>query len=145
MGLVMKESSPKIAVPKVFTIGHSTRDFDEVLGMLRANDVTELVDVRSYSSSRKFPQWNQTTIEEALPAGIGYRWIKDLGGRRHTPVGVDSLNGGWRVKAVRDYADYMTTAPFALGSLNSSEPPMNQSRLSCAAKPCVAVSSAVDY
>jgi uncharacterized protein (DUF488 family) len=70
------------AVPRVFTIGHSTRGFDEVLAMLRSNDVTDLVDVRSFPSSRKFPQWNQAVIEEALPADIGYRWIRDLGGRK---------------------------------------------------------------
>lgn len=108
-----KNSSPTTS--RIFTIGHSTRDFNEVLEMLRGNDVTDLVDVRSYPSSRKFPQWNQAAIEEALPADIGYRWIKDLGGRRHTPVGVDSVNGGWRVKAFRDYADYMGTAAFSSG------------------------------
>lgn len=103
------------APPRVFTIGHSTRGFDEVLAMLRANEVTELVDVRSFPSSRKFPQWNQDAIVEALPADIGYAWIRDLGGRRHTPVGVVSPNGAWRVKAFRDYADYMATEDFASG------------------------------
>lgn len=83
--------------------------------MLRANGVTELVDVRSFPSSRKFPQWNQSAIEDALPADIGYRWIRDLGGRRHTPAGVTSPNGGWRVKAFRDYADYMATEEFSSG------------------------------
>ncbi len=83
--------------------------------MLRTNGVTDLVDVRSYPSSRKFPQWNQPTIEKALPVEIGYHWIKDLGGRRHTPAGVDSVNGGWRVKAFRDYADYMGTDSFSSG------------------------------
>lgn len=108
-----KNSSPKAS--RIFTIGHSTRNFDEVLDMLRANDVTELVDVRSYPSSRKFPQWNQPAIKKALPDDIGYRWIQDLGGRRHTPAGVVSVNGGWRVKAFRDYADYMGTASFSSG------------------------------
>lgn len=101
--------------PRIFTIGHSTRDFAEVLEMLRVNEVNELVDVRSYPSSRKFPQWNQEAIKEALPADIGYRWIRDLGGRRHTPAGQPSPNGGWRVKAFRDYADYMATAKFSSG------------------------------
>lgn len=101
--------------PLVFTIGHSTRDFDEVLAMLRENDVTELVDVRSFPSSRKFPQWNQDAIKAALPANIRYRWIQDLGGRRYTPAGVPSVNGGWRVKAFRDYADYMATDEFRAG------------------------------
>ena len=103
---------PKV---RVFTIGHSTRAFDEVVGMLKANGVNELVDVRSFPSSRKFPQWNQAAIQHALPDGIRYRWIKDLGGRRHTPAGVPSVNGGWRVKAFRDFADYMATDGFRSG------------------------------
>lgn len=99
----------------VFTIGHSTRDVDEVVRMLRANGVTMLVDVRSYPSSRAFPQWNQASLIDTLPDDIGYRWIRDLGGRRHTPAGVHSINQGWRVKAFRDYADYMNTPSFHTG------------------------------
>ncbi|MEV0651036.1 DUF488 domain-containing protein [Phytomonospora sp. NPDC050363] len=99
----------------IYTIGHSTRDFAEVLAMLRANDVTRLVDVRSYPSSRKFPQWNRQAIIDALPADIGYRWAPKLGGRRHTPKGTPSVNDAWRVKAFRDYADYMATDDFADG------------------------------
>lgn len=100
---------------RVFTIGHSTREFDEVVAMLRDNGVNELVDVRSLPGSRKFPQWNREALEESMPADIGYRWIKDLGGRRYTPVDVASANDGWRVKAFRDYADYMATATFRSG------------------------------
>lgn len=101
--------------PRVFTIGHSTRDFDEVLEMLTSHGVTALVDVRSYPSSRKFPQWNQVAIQEGLPEDIAYRWIRNLGGRRHTPAGVTTPNDGWRVKAFRDYADYMATEDFRSG------------------------------
>ncbi|WP_406729325.1 DUF488 domain-containing protein [Streptomyces sp. GD-15H] len=99
----------------IHTVGHSTRDFDEVLKMLRDNDVTCLVDVRSYPSSRKYPQWNQAEIIDALPSDIEYRWIAKLGGRRYTPKGVPSENGAWRVKAFRDYADYMAGDEFAEG------------------------------
>lgn len=105
----------EVAPARVFTIGHSTRSFGEVLEMLRVNGVTDLVDVRSFPSSRKFPQWNQDAIKDALPADIGYRWIRDLGGRRHTPAGVSSPNGAWKVKAFRDYADYMATEKFPCG------------------------------
>ncbi|MEO8528210.1 MAG: DUF488 domain-containing protein [Pseudolysinimonas sp.] len=110
-----KDRAPEHAAPRVFTIGHSTRGFEDVLAMLRSNGVTKLVDVRSYPSSRKFPQWNQNAIVEALPADIGYEWIRDLGGRRHTRAGVVSPNGAWRVEAFRDYADYMGTEQFASG------------------------------
>ncbi|MEU0603977.1 DUF488 domain-containing protein [Streptomyces sp. NPDC006393] len=100
---------------RICTVGHSTRDFGEMLGMLRNNGITCLVDVRSYPSSRKHPQWNQQAIIDALPPDIAYRWIPKLGGRRHTPKGVPSENGAWRVKAFRDYADYMATDEFAEG------------------------------
>lgn len=99
----------------VHTIGHSTRSFDEVLGMLRANDITDLVDVRSFPSSRKFPQWNRAAIAEALPPDIGYHWLPKLGGRRHTPAGTPTENDAWRVRAFRDYADHMASDDFAAG------------------------------
>lgn len=100
---------------RICTIGHSTREFDEVVTMLRANEIDHLVDVRSFPSSRKFPQWNQDAIIAALPDDIEYRWIRDLGGRRHTPKGTASVNGAWRVKAFRDYADYLASDTFAAG------------------------------
>ena len=83
--------------------------------MVRAHGVRCLVDVRSFPSSRKHPQWNQSAIVEALPEDIGYRWIRQLGGRRYTPKGVPSENGAWRVKAFRDYADHMAGDEFAEG------------------------------
>lgn len=99
----------------VYTIGHSTRAFDDVLGMLRANGVTELADIRHFPSSRRLPQWNREAIEQALPGDIGYRWLPALGGRRHTPAGTPSPNDFWRVAAFRAYADYMATPEFAAG------------------------------
>lgn len=69
---------------RIYTVGHSTRDFDEMLTMLRNNEITCLVDVRAFPSSRKFPQWNHSAIINALPPDIEYRWIPKLGGRRHT-------------------------------------------------------------
>ncbi|MEI3847615.1 MULTISPECIES: DUF488 domain-containing protein [unclassified Microbacterium] len=99
----------------IHTIGHSTRGFDDVVAMLRSNGVTQLVDVRSFPSSRKFPQWDRENIQSALPPDIGYQWMRQLGGRRYTPAGVPSPNGAWRVKAFRDYADYMGTDQFHAG------------------------------
>lgn len=99
----------------VHTIGHSTRSFDEVLGMLRGNGVTALADIRHFPSSRRLPQWNREAIVAALPPDIVYRWLPQLGGRRHTPAGVESPNGYWQIAAFRAYADYMATEPFAEG------------------------------
>ncbi|MGN6741734.1 MAG: DUF488 domain-containing protein [Amnibacterium sp.] len=99
----------------VFTIGHSTRPLEEVVGMLQQHGVDLLVDVRRFPGSRAQPQWGQDAIVAGLPPDIGYRWLAALGGRRHTPAGVESPNGAWRVKAFRDYADYMATDAFRAG------------------------------
>ncbi|WP_211221792.1 DUF488 family protein [Granulicoccus phenolivorans] len=107
--------APAAATSRVFTIGHSDRAFADVVHLLRVNQVTVLVDVRAFPSSRIHPQWNQAAIIDALPGDLTYRWIRALGGRRHTPAGTPSPNGGWRVKGFRDYADYMGTPAFAAG------------------------------
>ncbi|OMC36983.1 DNA repair protein [Mycobacterium sp. GA-1841] len=100
---------------RVWTVGHSTREFGELLEILRTYELTYLVDVRSFPASRKFPQWNKAAIIDSLPPDICYRWLPTLGGRRHTPAGTPTLNTAWRVKAFRDYADYMQTPEFAEG------------------------------
>lgn len=75
---------------RIHTLGHSTREFDEVVRMLRAHDVTLLADVRRFPSSRKHPQWNQEAVTGALPPGIGYRWLPgsaaDATPRRASPA-----------------------------------------------------------
>lgn len=83
--------------------------------MLREHEITDLVDVRRFPSSRRLPQWNQDAIVEALPPDIDYHWIESLGGRRHTPAGVETPNGAWQVKAFRDYADHAATPEFRAG------------------------------
>ncbi|MDP9883552.1 uncharacterized protein (DUF488 family) [Sinomonas atrocyanea] len=100
---------------EVFTIGHSTRQLEQLVAMLLPHGVTQLVDVRSFPASRKNPQWNQDAVREGLPAGLGYQWLPALGGRRHTPAGTPTPNGGWRVKGFRDYADYMAGSAFHEG------------------------------
>lgn len=123
---------------QIFTIGHSTREFGDVLTMLRTNAITYLVDVRSFPASRKFPQWNKDAIADALPSEIDYRWMPKLGGRRHTPAGVSSRNGAWRVKAFRDYADYMQTPEFTAGLDELIE-------LATAQRPAIMCSEAVPW
>ncbi len=99
----------------VFTLGHSDRSFEEVMQMLRAHEVEQLVDVRRFPGSRTHPQWDQAAIVEAVPTELGYAWIAELGGRRYTKAGVETSNGWWKVKAFRDYADHMGSEEFAHG------------------------------
>ena len=87
------------------------------MSLLRQADVTLLVDVRSIPRSRTNPQFNADTLPGSLAgAGIGYRHLDVLGGRRHRRKGAPmSLNAYWRVAAFRDYADYAETDDFRAG------------------------------
>jgi uncharacterized protein (DUF488 family) len=98
---------------KLFTIGHSTRQFDEFLSLLREFKIDTLIDIRRYPGSRRFPHFNRQCLEETLPAaGIEYLWLEDLGGRRSGPDLAESLNPGLKHPAFRHYADYMQTEQF---------------------------------
>jgi uncharacterized protein (DUF488 family) len=95
----------------IWTIGHSTRSSDEFLELLRSQRIELLVDVRRFPGSRKYPHFNAEEMARWLgAAGIGYRLMKDLGGRR-TPRS-DSHNTAWRNASFRAYADYMETPEF---------------------------------
>lgn len=107
------DSQAEGAKPVVFTIGHSTRTLDELIGLLRAHGVTLLVDVRTVPRSRTNPQFNHETLPASLePAGIAYIHLPGLGGLRKTRP--DSVNTGWRNLSFRGYADYMQTPEFAV-------------------------------
>ncbi len=108
---------------EVYTIGHSTRSQDELIALLTEAGVTCLADVRAYPRSRTNPQFNSDTFACALDrAGIVYRHMKALGGRRGAQgLGRPSPNGLWRQEAFRNYADYALTPAFAaaLGELRA--------------------------
>ncbi len=96
----------------LFTIGHSTRSFDEFVALLRAWRIELLADVRTAPHSRRNPQFNTEVLAADLPTvGIGYVRVSELGGWRRPRAG--SPNTGWRHASFRGYADYMLTAPFA--------------------------------
>jgi uncharacterized protein (DUF488 family) len=96
----------------VLTIGHSTRPIDVFTGLLAANGVTHLIDVRTIPRSRHNPQFNGDALAGSLrAAGIAYTHVPGLGGlRRASP---DSPNAAWRNPSFRGYADYMQTPAFA--------------------------------
>jgi Uncharacterized conserved protein len=100
-----------------FTIGHGTRSLAELLALLREAGVHRLVDVRSFPRSRTNPQFNIDTLPAALAAaGIGYRHMPELGGRRRRPQGQGaSPNGHWQNDGLRHFADYALTPAFAAG------------------------------
>jgi uncharacterized protein (DUF488 family) len=101
----------------IFTIGHSTRKFVELVALLREVRIELLADVRSIPRSRTNPQFNIDVLPEALAAvGMGYRQFPSLGGRRHHPKdAMPSPNTLWRNASFRNYADYAGTEAFRAG------------------------------
>ena len=101
----------------VFTIGHATRSLEELAALLRANEVTCLVDVRTVPRSRTNPQFNKDVMPASLePHGIGYRHIAALGGLRGRKVDVPAdVNGFWENQSFHNYADYAMTPAFSEG------------------------------
>ena len=96
----------------IFTIGHSTRTLEELIEVLLAHGIQVLVDIRSFPGSRRMPWFAREELEKTLPAaGIEYRWMKDLGGRRPKQK-IESPNTGLRNQSFRNYADYMLTEAF---------------------------------
>ncbi|MGA8154342.1 MAG: DUF488 domain-containing protein [Terriglobales bacterium] len=99
----------------LYTVGHSTRTWEEFVEVLRAHSVEVLADIRSFPMSRRLPHFNREFIEKTLPeAGIRYFWMKALGGRR-PKIREDSPNLALRNDSFRNYADYMLTNEFQRG------------------------------
>ncbi len=95
----------------IYTIGHSTRELPEFLGLLREHGVGTLADIRRYPGSKRFPHFSKDSLERELSAnGIAYVHMPELGGRRKPRP--DSVNTAWRNDQFRAYADYMATAEF---------------------------------
>ena len=95
----------------MWTIGHSRRSLAELVALLRAHGVSQVIDVRRYPRSRRHPQFDVAALARDLPvAGIAYAHSPGLGGFRRPRVG--SVNTGVE-PAFRGYADYMETDEFA--------------------------------
>ena len=96
------------------TVGHGTLPVEAFASLLNGAHVGRIVDVRSFPGSRHNPQFGREEIERWAPmAGLGYVWMRDLGGRRR-PV-ADSKHVALRHDAFRAYADYMETPAFLAG------------------------------
>jgi uncharacterized protein (DUF488 family) len=98
----------------VYTIGHSTRSIDDFLALLREASIDGVADVRRVPLSRRHPQFNAEALAASLnAAGMGYRHMPALGGRRGKRAdGKESPHTLWREEGFRNYADYAETAPF---------------------------------
>jgi uncharacterized protein (DUF488 family) len=98
----------------IWTIGHSTRTFEEFMSLLNVWQIQHVIDIRRFPGSKRFPQYNKDVLSAALLENdIQYTHIESLGGRRNPHP--DSINTAWRVKGFRGYADYMETREFKKG------------------------------
>ena len=113
--LVRVQSRLPIPLPHpFFTIGHSNRTLDELIGLVAANAIATIVDVRRFPGSRAQPQFNAEALAAALARhGIGYELMEALGGRRVRSKDIPpEVNGFWENQSFHNYADYAMTPQF---------------------------------
>lgn len=107
-------------MPKLYTVGHSTRTLQEFLDILQAYQITHIVDVRTIPKSRHVPWFNENELKKSLrKCKIAYTHLSKLGGLRRTSR--NSINKGWRNASFRGFADYMQTPEFLEGLKKLSE------------------------
>lgn len=101
-------------LPRVWTVGHSTRSAEDFNQILAAHEIGCLVDVRSFPGSRRYPHFNRTELAQNLKAvGINYLHLRELGGRRRPSP--NSKNTAWQNASFRAYADHLESAEFQKG------------------------------
>ena len=104
-------SSLPEAPRRIWTIGHSSRDWHAFAAILTAAGIEVVADVRRYAASQRYPQFAGAALMRGLSdLDIDYRPMPSLGGRREPRP--DSVNTAWRQPGFRGYADYMQTAAF---------------------------------
>ena len=86
--------------PCIYSIGHSSRSIEELLDLLVLYRIERLVDVRSFPSSRLYPQFSKTALEDALSKG-----------------GIDYVHLGSGLGGYRDvsYEEHMSSESFLRG------------------------------
>ncbi len=93
----------------IWTVGHSTRPFEEFFGLLAEDRIERLADVRRFPASKRVPWATQEPLAAALrERGVDYEHFEDLGGFRKPIAG--GGNSGWRNAGFRGYADYMASS-----------------------------------
>jgi uncharacterized protein (DUF488 family) len=101
--------------PTLYSIGHGSRGLSDFIKLLTEYGITCLVDVRSFPSSKRHPQFTRLAIEPALRgAEVRYVWEgAALGGLRR--VRLDSPHTALTDPTLRGYADHMASQEFADG------------------------------
>ena len=96
------------------TIGHSTHSTEEFIALLQDAGVAWVADIRTVPASRANPQFQRETLQASLQsAGIGYRWLRELGGLRpKSKLVARECNGFWQNDSFHNYADYALSDAF---------------------------------
>lgn len=119
--------------PVIWSVGHSTLTPEQFLALLTPFAIQQVVDIRAYPFSRRFPWFAQAAMAGWLEAAeVTYRHLPGLGGRRQLHHPDPSLVGGWQNPAFQAYAAYMQEEAFwqALAEL------LGQARLARTAMMC---------
>lgn len=96
---------------EIWTIGHSRRELEEFIELLKRWNIEAIADVRRFAVSTRHPHFSQMALFTSLArVRIEYVHFGELGGRRRPAP--DSPNTVWRNESFRGYADYMMTEPF---------------------------------
>lgn len=101
---------------RIYTVGHSNRTLEELIGLLQEHQIRVLADVRSFPVSTRFPHFAKENLERRLPeANVDYCWLgRELGGfrKRKNPA---SLHTAILSPGFRNYADHTASEDFHRG------------------------------
>ena len=102
---------------RFFTIGHSNRDLDVFIELLTEHSVAQVVDVRRLPGSKRYPQFNEDTLGEALEQhGVRFFRLQALTGRRPVSKEVPfEVNAWWENRSFHNYADHALSEEFREG------------------------------
>ncbi|MCJ7778826.1 MAG: DUF488 domain-containing protein [Sedimentisphaerales bacterium] len=96
----------------IFTIGHSNKRVNELISLLKKNDIQALVDIRSIPYSRHAPQVNQENLERSIKkAGVEYLFMGEQLGGRPKDVDVRDDLGNYdysKLAATEDFKEGLT-------------------------------------
>lgn len=97
---------------EIYSLGHSNRDRQTFLEILKSFQISHLVDVRRNPGSRRFPHFNKGNLSSYLPDyNVRYHHLESLGGYVGEVEGSDQIEG-WQAEGFRNYAAYAKTDSF---------------------------------
>lgn len=101
---------------QIWTVGHWTLSQQEFVGLLAAQRVDLVADVRAHPGSRSSPHFHRDLMPGWLAeAGVGYAHLEALGGRRRRQDVDPHVNAGWQNTSFKNYADYTLLPAYEAG------------------------------